>query len=376
MKTLGLYIHIPFCKRKCDYCDFVSFPNMEEMFDQYIDALIHEARLYTDYLSDHVIDTVFIGGGTPSLLSPKQMESLLYGLKAQVNWQGKEVTIEANPETLDEEKAAAYASVGINRISMGLQTHDNDILKNIGRRHTYETFIKAYEIADKYIGNINVDTMFGLPDQTLQSFQTTIQRLIDLSPSHISSYALKLEEGTKLAARFSGIDDDVDRTMYHALIEMLSKAGYMQYETSNFAKKGGECLHNMKYWTGGEYLGLGVAAHSYISEDLKKRFSNTDSFEQYLNDIGKGVKPIAHTEQISEEDEKAEFLMLRLRLADGIYFSDYQIRYNEDFQEIFADSIKATCEAGLITVNSKGIRPTIKGFDLQNTLIFHFMKKL
>lgn len=376
MKSLGLYIHIPFCKRKCDYCDFVSFPNMEEMFDQYIDGLIHEARLYADFLSDHTVDTVFIGGGTPSLLSPKQMESLLYGLKAQVNWQGKEVTIEANPETLNEEKVAAYASAGINRVSMGLQTHDNDILKNIGRRHTYETFIKAYEIADKYIGNTNVDTMFGLPDQTQKSFQTTIQLLIDLSPSHISSYALKLEEGTKMAARFSGTDDDTDRLMYHTLIEMLGKAGYTQYETSNFAKNGAECLHNLKYWTGGEYLGLGVAAHSYISDHTKKRFSNTDSFEQYLHNIGKGIKPIAHTEQISEEDEKAEYLMLRLRLVDGINFADYKIRFNEDFQNVFANSIKSTCEAGLITENATEIQPTIKGFDLQNTLIYHFMKKL
>lgn len=376
MKTLGLYIHIPFCKRKCDYCDFVSFPNKEEMFDQYIDALIHEARLYADYLSNHVIDTVFIGGGTPSLLSPKQMERLILGLKQQVNWQGTEVSVEANPETLSEDKVAAYVSAGINRISMGLQTHDNDILKTIGRRHTYETFIKAYNIADKYIGNINVDTMFGLPDQTLQSFQTTIQHLIDLSPSHISSYALKLEEGTKLAARFSGIDDDVDRAMYHSLIDMLGTAGYKQYETSNFTKKDAKCLHNLKYWTGGEYLGLGVAAHSYIADDKKKRFSNTNSFEQYLNSIGQGIKPIVQTEPISEEDEKAEYLMLRLRLADGIDFNDYQIRFNQDFHEIFADSIKATCEAGLITANSTGIEPTIKGFDLQNTLIYHFMKKV
>ena len=193
MNKLGLYIHIPFCIRKCHYCDFVSYPDMESSFDEYIEVLLAEAKLYESYLSSREIDTVFIGGGTPSLLSPTQINRLVSGLHAISSFNPSEFTIESNPETITEQKVIAYKNAGINRLSIGLQSHDNDILSVIGRRHTYQDFLNAYSIAHKHITNINVDTMFGLPNQSMKSFHETLRKLIALSPKHISSYALKLE---------------------------------------------------------------------------------------------------------------------------------------------------------------------------------------
>ncbi len=376
MKSLGIYIHIPFCKRKCHYCDFVSYTNMESVFDKYIDAVISEAYLYADYLKNRVVDTVFIGGGTPSLLSVPKMQRLVNGIKSACNWKPHEITAEANPETLDTLKIKGYAECGINRLSLGLQTHNDDILRNIGRRHTYGMFTEAVTDAKKFFKNISADVIFGLPGQTQGDFKTTIQKLIDIKIPHISAYALKLEPGTKLAGEYGGADEAIDRQMYHSAVEMLGKAGYSHYETSNFAKKGFECRHNLKYWTDGEYLGLGVAAHSYIEDTGKIRFSNIKTIDGYLKRINSGEKPTAQSEILSVSDEKSEYIMLRLRLKWGIVFSDYDIRFSGDFKKEFEQPIEYTKKAGLISEDEAGIYPTLKGFDLQNTLITEFMKKL
>ena len=376
MKPLGLYIHIPFCRRKCYYCDFVSFPNRTDLIDEYIGAVIAEAQLYADVLSDHIVDTVFIGGGTPTMLSAAQMERLLNGLKQCGNWHPAEVTIEANPETLNEEKAASYARCGVNRLSLGLQTHDDAILTAIGRRHTWQDFITALDIAQRYFHNINADTIFALPGQSIENYTETLRRLIDLDIPHISCYALKLEEGTRLAAEFSGADEETDREMYHGAAQILTSAGYTHYETSNFALPGFECRHNLKYWTGGDYLGLGVAAHSYSCSETKTRHSNTESLEEYLCIVKNGVKPAAHTDVLTETDELTEYLMLHLRLANGIDADGYARRFGEDFLSRFAEPIKTAQNAELIAIDAHGIKPTLKGFDLQNVLIGEFIKKL
>ena len=376
MKPLGLYIHIPFCRRKCYYCDFVSFPNREDVIDAYVGAVIAEARLYGDVLQEHTVDTVFIGGGTPTLLSAPQMERLLVGLREACYWDPSEVTIEANPETLNEEKTACYSHCGVNRLSLGLQTHDDDILAAIGRRHTYQDFITALDTARRYFSNINADTMFALPGQSVRSYTETLQQLIALRIPHISCYALKLEEGTRLAAEFSGTDEDTDRELYHAAARMLTDAGYRHYETSNFALPGCECLHNLKYWTGGEYLGLGVAAHSYLSGETKTRHANTESLEEYIRMVKDGIKPIAHTDMLTDMDELTEYLMLHLRLEGGINAVDFALRFGGDFFKQFAQSIETVQKAGLIHINADGIYPTLKGFDLQNMLIGEFISKL
>ncbi len=389
MRPLGLYIHIPFCKRKCAYCDFVSYPGREARLNSYIDALISEARLYEDVLFSRgpqkdedllgwsrEVDTVFVGGGTPSLLSPAQFERLTDGLKACCSWSAAEFTVEANPETLDAEKLSAYAACGVNRISMGLQTHDNEILSCIGRRHTWDTFLRAYEAASRLIPNINVDTIFALPGQTLESYLETLRRVTALNPMHVSSYALKLEAGTPLAESFSGADDDLDREMYHAGIKALEAAGLMQYETSNFAVPGFECRHNLKYWTGEEYLGLGVAAHSFLRDGQPTRFGNTRSLDEYIRLVGDGIKPVVQRETLDDVDEKAEYIMLRLRLKQGLKFDDYARRFGWEFAVEFEKAIRICGKAGLITASEKGISPTVKGFDLQNSLIGEFLEHI
>ena len=376
METLGLYIHIPFCRRKCHYCDFVSFPGTEDIAGSYIDSLVSEARMYEDYFNHRIIDTVYIGGGTPSLLPPELIVRLMNELGEIYNFRLKEATIEANPETMDEEKPALYASSGINRISIGLQTHDDGILKVIGRRHTFETFVRAYESAENYIDNINVDTIFGLPGQTTDSFRATIRHIIELNPSHLSAYSLKLEPGTKLHEDFTGCDEDNDRDMYHSASYMLAASGYLHYETSNFAKEGSECLHNLKYWTGGEYLGLGVAAHSNVSSNGNFRHSNVETLEDYFRLLGSGKKPIINMTELSDHDAKEEYLMLRLRLKKGIAFHDYDHRFKSSFKMEFKEPIEESIKTGLITLDAYGIYPTLKGFDLQNTLICEFMKNV
>lgn len=374
MKNLGLYIHIPFCKRKCYYCDFISFPNNESVIDDYINAVIAETHLYEDYLKDHTINTLFIGGGTPSILTSGQISRLINGLKQSCNFGLKEATIEVNPETLNEEKLAAYSESGLNRLSIGLQTHDNEILKQIGRRHTFETFLEAYDIAKQYFRNINIDTIFGLPGQTKDSFETTINNIIELSPRHISSYSLKLEPGTRLAETYSGADEDTDRDIYHTSAEMLCCAGYTHYETSNFAKEGFECLHNMKYWLGEEYLGLGVAAHSYIENNVKMRFNNIENLSDYIQKVCSGDKPVNECSELTINDGITEYIMLRLRLMQGISFNDFINRFGVDFKKTFEKPISVSIINGLITQDKSGIYPTLKGFDLQNTLITEFMK--
>ncbi len=373
MKLLGLYVHIPFCARKCHYCDFVSYPGMEGSFERYIGSVVAEARLYSQNFKDHTVDTLFLGGGTPSLLTPKQVKALVCGLRDAFDFELKEATIEANPESLDDEKPEAYAACGLNRLSIGLQTHDDEILKRIGRGHAFERFLAAYQSAMRHVNNINIDVIFSLPAQTRESFGDTITNIIKLAPRHVSAYSLKLEEGTKLAREYSGADEDADRDMYHCASQMLLEAGYTHYETSNFAKENAQCLHNMKYWTGGEYLGLGAAAHSYLSAQ-KKRFSNTENIHEYIQFVTKGKKPIAQEYVLTEKDEMTEYIMLRLRLSEGITFKGFSDRFCMDFKRVFGNAIDIAQKSGLIVKDEQGIYPTIKGFDLQNTLITEFMK--
>ena len=376
MQSLGLYIHIPFCKRKCAYCDFVSYPDCETEMDNYIDNVIGEARLYADALFSRDVDTVFVGGGTPSLLSPQQFAQLADGLKRSCNWNVNEFTVEANPETLDAEKLSAYADCGVNRLSLGLQTHQDAILARIGRRHTWDEFVRAYEAASRHFNNLNIDTIFSLPGQTADSYTETLRRVTALGAKHVSSYALKLEKGTPLAAEFTGIDEELDREMYHAGIETLEAAGLKQYETSNFAAPGMECRHNLKYWTGAEYLGLGVAAHSMLRESRVRRFGNVHGIDEYACLIRAGTQPVAQQETLTDQDEKAEYIMLRLRLNEGINFADYFEKFGSSFIRDFDKPVQFCTNAGLIILTKNGIAPTVKGFDLQNSLIGKFLNDL
>lgn len=371
MRSLGIYVHIPFCTRKCYYCSFISYPCMEHRFGQYVLAVINEAYQYKKLLKECVVDTVFIGGGTPSVLESSHIAKLVNGLKKAFKFEVKEFSIEANPETLTAEKIYDYEKIGINRISIGLQTHDDKILKRIGRRHTWNDFVKAYDIAKSEFGNISIDTIFGLPGQTVNNFLDTVNRIASIKPQHISAYSLDVESSTKLAKTFLGADESADRAMYHGAIKTLEKLKYIHYETSNFALHGFECMHNIKYWTGAEYLGLGCAAHSLIDN---VRFSNIESIDGYLKAVGNGCSPIAAKKRIEHAERECEYIMLRLRLATGIDFKDYSSRFNKDFALQYKKAIDITKSAGLIHIDKKSIRPTIKGFDLQNALICEFIK--
>ncbi|MFA5675020.1 MAG: radical SAM family heme chaperone HemW [Christensenellales bacterium] len=371
MRPLGLYVHIPFCRRKCHYCDFVSFSGMEGVFNRYIDAVIAEAKQYKKLFKEYVVDTVFIGGGTPSVLEIPHIIKLVSGINNAFRHHIKEFTIETNPEKLNAEKLSAYSDLGINRVSIGLQSHDDTILRRIGRRHTWDDFLRAYTDASRFFKNINTDIIFGLPGQTTECFFETVEKVISLKPQHVSAYSLKVEQTTPLAKSFSGADEDTDRAMYHGAVDMLESAGYVHYETSNFALPEFECGHNLKYWTCAEYLGLGVAAHSFAGD---ARRSNTESLQDYMEATESRLPQAADMTKLGEHEKAEEYIMLRMRLADGIVFNDYNTRFNKDFSAEFLNQISAAQKMGLIVADKDGIRPTKKGFDLQNTLICEFIK--
>jgi len=349
---------------------------------RYIDALLMEAALYRHRFSKHCADTVYIGGGTPSCLPEGLVGRLLSGLRDVYHIAPQaQITIEVNPGTANAEKFSEYAQGGVNRLSIGMQTDDDALLKTLGRVHTHAQFLQAYRQAkDAGFDDINIDLMFGLPGQSVEMFQNTLQNTIVLNPAHISAYSLKLEENTPFYQKYHGqeiISEADERRMYHLAVRMLKSVGYMHYETSNFAKKGFESRHNMKYWRQGETLGLGAAAHSYYLENgLPVRTQNTACLNEYMNAIEKNQPPVTEKTVIDNKEQLLEYIMLRLRLSEGISYQDFNMRFGLDFKEMFLKEIVQLQKARLIHADEKGIRPLLKGFDLQNTLITEFIKKI
>ncbi len=304
-KDIGVYVHIPFCKAKCFYCDFVSFANKDEFMESYVDAVIKEIE--ASNLGKYNIKTVYIGGGTPSILDSKYIGEILEKLSFDKE---AEITIEINPGTINENKLKDYIDFGINRISIGLQSTNNDLLKQIGRIHTFEEFLEGYNIA-KNVGfkNINVDLMLGLPNQSLEVLENSLDRVISLNPNHISIYSLILEEGTRLESlikqnKLKMIDEDLEREMYWKTKNILEKHGYIHYEISNFAKEGYMSRHNLDCWSQKEYIGFGVAAHSYIEST---RYSNICDVEKYISNVKEAdfeKNRIVQEIQVEEEKRK------------------------------------------------------------------------
>jgi len=304
LKELGIYIHIPFCKKKCYYCDFISFAGKEEIFKSYVEAVVKEIE--NANLRKYNIKTVYIGGGTPSILDSKEIEKILYKIKPNIS-EDVEITIEVNPGTVNEEKLKDYISFGINRISIGLQSTENRLLEQIGRIHSYEEFLKTYNLAKKVgFKNTNVDLMLGLPNQSLEDIKKSLREIISLAPNHISIYSLILEEGTKLEEMIKNnelqmIDEELERKMYWETKKILEEKGYKHYEISNFAKSGFESRHNLDCWHQKEYLGFGVAAHSYI-EGI--RYSNIEDIPKYIDNINNdkiGYNRIIHEKQTKQD---------------------------------------------------------------------------
>lgn len=368
IKQIGLYIHIPFCMHKCDYCDFVSFAKKDEYIEPYIQQVIKEIK--QEKLEQYRITTIYIGGGTPSFIPSKYIKKILDLVDKRY---AKEITIEVNPGTVDKVKLQDYYNLGINRLSMGLQSTDNNILKEISRIHTYEQFLDTYNLA-KNVGfnNINIDLMIGLPKQKIEGLNNSLEKIISLEPKHISVYSLILEEGTVLENKINnGIlqlpNEETEREMYWLVKSKLEDAGYIHYEISNFSKPGFEAKHNMACWEQEEYIGIGLAAHSYLN---KTRYSNTEDLKSYLNNIKENR--IIHEMQDTLSQEK-EYMILGLRKIEGVDIQKFKNKFVENPIYIYRESLDKLFRNKLIEIDANYIRLTKRGIDLANLVWEEFI---
>lgn len=374
-KELGIYIHIPFCKQKCYYCDFISFANKDKKQEQYINAIKKEMDTYE--LEKYNVTTIYIGGGTPSYIESKYIVELIEKLKSKLKnnitkFEEIEITIEVNPGTVTKQKLQDFKSCGINRLSIGLQTTNNNLLKQIGRIHTYEEFLNTYAWA-KQVGfeNINVDLMLGLPNQTINDLKESLNTVIKLNATHISVYSLIVEEGTVISKlideeKIELPSEETEREMYWYVKNTLELNGYKHYEISNFAKENKQSKHNMNCWNQEEYIGLGVAAHSYLNDT---RFSNSNNIEDYINN--------AENKEIEEvqtlEDKQNEFMLLGFRKIDGVDIASFKQKFGQNPIYLYKDKLNELVEEGLVVVDLNHIRLTNKGLDLANLVFEEFV---
>lgn len=381
MKELGIYIHIPFCKQKCYYCDFISYANKGEKVKEYIECLQKEIELESNKYKneEYEITTIYIGGGTPSFIDASYIERIINTIKQKYKlYENSEIAIEVNPGTINEEKIRKYKDIGINRISIGLQTTKDNLLKQIGRIHTYEEFLNCYKLVSKSkINNINVDLMLALPNQTIEDLEESLQKVINLKPNHISLYSLILEEGTKLEKMVSEDiaklpEEDMEREMYWKTKRILEKNGYNHYEISNFAKEGYKSKHNMNCWSQKEYLGFGVAAHSYVN---RKRYCNTNNIEEYISNIKRGKIENNRTvcEIQNKIDEQKEFMLLGLRKIEGLNIQEFKNKFVENPIYVFHKELEKLVNEDLIEIDLDKIKLTNKGLDFANLVWEEFV---
>ena len=376
----GIYLHIPFCVRKCAYCDFVSFPN-GSVPESYADALLTEIELVSRGGSyPAAFDTVFFGGGTPSLLTGDQMRRIMSALRECFDIRADaEISMEANPGTVTPEKLAAYREAGINRLSIGLQSTHDTLLREIGRIHSVDQFLTTLKNArEAGFSNINVDLMHGLPNQTIPQYLDSINTVCDLGVQHISAYSLILEEHTPLydcveRGEIAAPEEDLVADMQDEGIDLLEERGYHRYEISNFARDGFECRHNLNYWQNGEYLGFGIAAHGVVRDRKWTRYANVDNLEEYNRLIARGKRPLAETIRLSPRDEMFECVMLGLRLIRGVDRAAFLARFDLDVVEAYPKAMELLRKRGWIEENERLIALNRKGLDLQNEALGFFM---
>ena len=388
---LGIYIHIPFCKQKCLYCDFVSYAQKEKLQEKYVQALKKEIENWIVHNPDAEIETIYIGGGTPSYIDSKNIVDILMLLSKKepsLNLgtvpklkNRPQITIEINPGTVTRQKLEDYKQAGIDRISIGLQSTKDELLKEIGRIHTYQDFLEAYNMArDIGFKNINVDLMIGLPNQTIQDVKDSLEELMNLkpcSPEHISVYSLIVEENTPMQKLVDdGIlelpDEEQERNMYWYVKNFLELNGYIHYEISNFAKPGFESKHNLDCWEQKEYRGLGVAAHSYINN---KRFCNISNLEKYIENIEEANMDanIIIEEVQSKTDQMKEYMLIGLRKLDGISIQKFENKFNENPIMLFRKELNKLNEEKLIVIDGDRIKLSNKGLDLANLVWEEFV---
>ena len=365
----GLYIHIPFCKRKCDYCDFVSFDNKNRYIKEYIEALKKEINIVNQN-NKNKLTTVYIGGGTPSAIDSDYIIEILNSIRLnQKNL--KEITIEINPGTINKDTLQKYYTAGVNRLSIGLQETNNKLLKSIGRIHTYEQFYEIYSNAREVgFNNINVDLIIGLPNQSIKDVEKSIDRITKINPEHISVYSLILEEGTKLYKKYINNEvkipsEEKERQMYWYVKDKLESNGYIHYEISNFSKEGYESKHNLDCWNQNEYIGVGIAAHSY---ENGVRYSNINELEKYIENI-KNQKyqenKIIHEVQNTIDKEK-EYMLLGLRKINGVSIKKFKNKFCKNPIFLFKKELNKLVNEEIIEIDGDKIKLTLKGLNLAN----------
>lgn len=429
MNHLSLYIHIPFCVRKCHYCDFLSAPCNEETRREYVETLCTEIAQRAKRFKDRKVDTIFFGGGTPSLLSAEMFGKIMTVLRQEFQiFPEAEISVEVNPGTVDREKLEAYQKLGVNRLSIGLQSADNEELKTLGRIHTWETFKKTWNLVRELgFSNVNIDLMSALPGQTLESYERTLRKVLSLNPEHISAYSLIIEEGTKFYEWF-GEEEDVaqvteevqdsnlvdmvaafkakklpdeiaDRQMYEMTRDILEQYGYHRYEISNYALKGYECKHNVGYWKRKEYLGLGLGAASLVAN---VRSSNVSELATYL-EVGQKVKKIAEEcarekdildlkseltmeqrevdwietqDSLSVNEQMEEFMFLGLRMMEGVSVAEFEKQFGKTLQEVYGTQISKLEKQGLLEFCRERNRYalTLQGIDVSNQVFVEFIE--
>ncbi|SEO33152.1 radical SAM family heme chaperone HemW [Propionispora vibrioides] len=379
---LGIYVHIPFCRQKCLYCDFPSFTTDSQLYSTYITALCREATGRSGIFSHAVVDTVFIGGGTPTLLSQDLLNQILSCLRENYRLSDEvEITIEANPGTVDRAKLQTLQAQGVNRISFGVQTFAERLLPQIGRIHSAAEAARAVELAQAAgFDNINVDLMYGLPEQTVQDLQESIDRAIGMGVRHLSVYGLKIEEGTPFASlheqgRLALPEEEIEEAMYELAVHYLPARGFRRYEISNYAPAGWECRHNLKYWHYQPYLGLGLAAHSFFDG---QRLANTVDLQRYIDFFsGTGGEkqefPVAVVEKLDRETAMAEFAFLALRTSNGVHILEFNTCFAADFFSQYNKVITALRRQELIEVTEKNVRLTELGMKYGNVVFGAFL---
>lgn len=376
-KRLELYIHIPFCVKKCLYCDFLSFSSTEVERECYVSAILEEISQYKGMAREYVVTSIFIGGGTPSVLESHNMFRIMNGVRQVFEVSDEaEITIEMNPGTIDEEKIKTYKALGINRVSIGLQATNDEELKMLGRIHSYEEFLETYSMVRACgISNINIDLISAIPKQTVESWELTLDRVIALNPTHISAYSLIIEEGTPFYDNISDYEtwlpsEEAEREMYHLTKRKLIEAGYYRYEISNYAKEGYECKHNLGYWDRVEYLGIGLGAASLIDN---VRYSNERDLKTYMNSCNQGKTVRVEEEKLCIESQMEEFMFLGLRKIKGVETLAFEKQFQVKLEEVYQSQLEELCKQKLLQVDQYTVALTEKGIDVSNYVLSEFL---
>lgn len=383
-REIELYLHIPFCVKKCAYCDFLSAPAKDPVKEEYIKAMGKELKFWGGKLGRVAVPTIFIGGGTPSLLSAAQITFLLDCVRTYFEVKtDAEITMEMNPGTVDRDDLWGYQKAGVNRISIGLQSVDNKELKLLGRIHTYEEFLDTYkEVRACGFENVNVDLISAIPGQTEESFEKSLHTVANLEPEHISVYSLIVEEGTPFYEKYGEgksqeyalPSEETERTMYRRTKEILGKYGYERYEISNYAKPGYACRHNIGYWQRSEYLGIGIGAASLLGNE---RFSNVSDLKEYLSLAEKEPysNKVKGKETIDMAEEMEEFMFLGLRMQKGISLKKFEQTFQLSLEEVYGETIERLKKQKLLVEKGDFIALTDFGIDISNYVFVEFMKK-